>query len=407
MGPFGFLFINILFKILYETIEETGTFQPTKARALLKTIMGNNLSGKKWLDISAGWGDRLIAAMSLDMIYTGFDPNIELKSGHTEMINMFGNPILHKIIYEPFEKANIPDGPYDVILTSPPFFNVEEYVGGQEGQSIVSFPDFDTWAVWFLFASLSKAWDNLKEGGYLILHLGDTKILNITEVTNIFIENYLPGASWEGIIGISGESKSFRPTFNYKKISRNEIPKRWEPRGTSGIESSKRTLYNTFPNIFGELLRFYTNKYNSNYITKRSNIKNIRNNIKSKFSIIESKTIDELLSDDIMIMSFLEIMDTETTIKFLIDLIAKSPNKFEIYNELSTRAPYYSIRKSNANTIREYIAVRLSVSLSKADKLLINNILEDDLMITCLLEIFDTESTIKWGIAMVKLALNI
>ena len=60
---------------------------------------------------------------------------------------------------------------------------------GQQGQSIVSYPKYNEWMVWFLFASLTKAWNNLKiDDEYLILHLGDARTIKTTEATNIFIE---------------------------------------------------------------------------------------------------------------------------------------------------------------------------------------------------------------------------
>lgn len=203
---------------MYKVIPETKLFNPTWAKALLKIVLGDNLEGLKWLDISSGWGDRLLVAMAMNMEYVGFDPNINLKTGHDKMIEMFGDNKKHKIIYEPFEKSDIPTGPYNVVLTSTPFFRLEEYVPDQKGQSIVSYTNKVTWTVEFLFMSLWKAWNNLKIGGHLILHLGDSKMIQITEVTNLFIQTYLHGSSWEGIIGLQGENCYPRPVWIWKKV---------------------------------------------------------------------------------------------------------------------------------------------------------------------------------------------
>lgn len=232
---------------LYETIPEAKVFNPTWARELLFQVMGENLVGKKWLDISAGWGDRLLTAMSLDMDYVGFDPNYNLWPGHSQMIQCFGNPKRHKVIYEPFEKGEIPEGEYDVVLSSPPYFNLEEYAKGQEGQSIVSFPKQEQWMVRFLFVSLFKAWDRLKIGGYLILHLGDAKTIMTAEAANLFIENHLPGSSWEGLIGLAGEAGYPRPVWVWKKVLPSER-KIWNPNKTVN-----RTLQEVYPEITKEL----------------------------------------------------------------------------------------------------------------------------------------------------------
>lgn len=61
-------------------LQEVNTFKPTWAVKLLQVVLKmTKLENKKWLDISAGWGDRLLTAMALKMEYLGFDPNIDLK----------------------------------------------------------------------------------------------------------------------------------------------------------------------------------------------------------------------------------------------------------------------------------------------------------------------------------------
>jgi hypothetical protein len=307
---------------IYETIQETGTFSPARARALVKIVLGEDTKNKKWLDISSGWGDRLLAAMSLDMIYTGFDPNLELKEGHSEMIKMFGNENKHKIYYEPFEKAEIIGGPYDVVLTSPPFFNVEKYSVGQKGQSITNYPDFNDWLVNFLFASLIKAWDNLKEGGFLMLHIGDTPALNFTEATNIFIETNLPGASWEGVIGISSEAENYRPVWCYKKLSRYGNLQRWQSKKITNVP---RTLYYYYPEIQKELIKFYSKIFvTDNVIYEISNDQiNKVKNVLYKYYPNLTREIDDLF-DDLVLSSVIQELGTDNAIKWCVAMIKLS-----------------------------------------------------------------------------------
>jgi len=397
---------------IYETIPETKIFNPSWAIALLKLIMGPQLTGKKWLDISAGWGDRLIAAMALDMEYVGFDPNIELRKGHNEMIKQFGDPQKHRVIYEPFEKATIPNGPYDVVLSSPPYFTVEEYVPGQEGQSIVSYPDFNEWMVKFLFASLNKAWNNLKEGGYLILHLGDAKTIITSEATNIYIENYLPGASWEGVIGLQGEAGYPRPVWVWKKVSRMVQRNIWEPQqersiipGQKGpLKSTHRTLYYTYPSLYYELLKFFASNYAPYYPIRKTSAKAVKDHIVITYPTISSQIIDSLL-DDLMISSVLETQGAEGTINFLTNLMKKFPDlsRSTIDSEASVKAPYYPIRQENIIRIRDLIATQLPM----VERKIIDTILHDNLMISSLLETIGTEGTIIWSVAMLKLALRV
>lgn len=158
------------------------------------------------MDISAGWGDRLLAAIVNNNEYLGFDPNTALNVGHDQMISMFGDANRHKIIYLPFEDVTSEDigNDYDAVLSSPPFLNVEIYHESPL-QSNNKFPHVTSWLKGFLFTSLLKAWNALNPNGYLIIHMGDVKGLQITEPMNLYIEDYLPGSSYEGIIGVSGE----------------------------------------------------------------------------------------------------------------------------------------------------------------------------------------------------------
>ena len=413
---------------IYQTTPETRIFNPTWAKALLKLVIGNNLAGLKWLDISAGWGDRLLTAMALDMEYTGFDPNIQLQPGHSAMIERFGNANIHRVIYEPFETAQIPGGPYDVILSSPPYFTIEEYAPKQQGQSIVSYPDFNQWMVWFLFVALEKVWTNLKDNGCLILHLGDAKTIATAEAANMFIENYLPGASWEGVIGLQGEAGFPRPVWVWKKLigTGRTI---WEPqdRYVQGAQkvllSHQRTLYHVYYPIQAELIRYYANKYTPYYLIRRSSASSVRDHISIRLPHIPSHIIDNFLKEDLIISSLLEVLSPEKTIDLLTTLIDKHAyqNPVEsieslenvesnwnltmddIYSAIKPIAPYFLVRKYNAENIRRHVISHLPTV--NCD--LINDILQDDLLISSLIETLESDRTVSWAVAMVKLALRI
>ena len=91
---------------------------------------------KKWLDISAGWGDRLVSALLSPWVeeYCGVDPNPCLQSGYQDIINHLNkspnnaNLKRAQVIQDGFETATIPGGStYDIVLSSPPFFDLEIY----------------------------------------------------------------------------------------------------------------------------------------------------------------------------------------------------------------------------------------------------------------------------------------
>ena len=302
---------------IFETISEAKNFPPEWAIGLLKTVLGPNLKGKKFLDISAGWGDRLLAAMAEEMEYFGADPNIKLKAGHDAMIQKFGNPNIHRVVYEPFETVEIVGGPYDVVLSSPPYFNLEIYSEGQQGQSVVNYPELTAWMVRFLFASLKKAWDHLKDDGYLILHLGDAKTIRTAEAANLFIES-LPNASWNGVIGLEGDSGYARPVWVWQKAI-TSTKQTWEPtRDTNRLITTlkcNKPLYSnerTMAAMYPELAKENTNYQISNKIPV---IDTILDNI--KISRKYTPTVTAKYIPDLFVMSMLESVGIEKTAAWL------------------------------------------------------------------------------------------
>lgn len=87
---------------------------------------------KKILDPYAGWGDRCLAAMAMDIDYIGIDSNIRLKKLFDKMINFYPTNSNIDIYYNKSEKVNLDKIDYDFVFTSPPYWNkkykiLEEY----------------------------------------------------------------------------------------------------------------------------------------------------------------------------------------------------------------------------------------------------------------------------------------
>lgn len=308
---------EILREAVYHKVAETKIFNPSWAVTLLRLVLGTDLAGKKWLDISSGWGDRLLSAMALNMDYTGYDPNSNLEPGHSRMIADFGDKDRHRVIYSPFETASI-EGKYDVVLTSPPYYTVEEYVPDQEGQSIVSYPNFEDWMACFLFRALTKAWDALKPEGYLILHLGDSKTVKTCEATNLFIENFLLQASWEGIIGVQGMLGYPRPVWVWKKTTH---VKRWIPRRPGNLHD--RSLYRLYPQLYRALVQRDTIAVNPNYQLRKNNAQTIRLHVAERLPRANVRDIEYIL-DDLMISSLLERSTVESTIDTCVHMVEQA-----------------------------------------------------------------------------------
>jgi hypothetical protein len=139
----------------------------------------------KWLDISAGWGDRLISALLSPHVqeYCGIDPNPCLHPGYKSIIKHL-DPTNQKkctLIQDGFETATLPNTKFDLVFSSPPFFNLEIY-SNEKTDSFTKYSSTETWFTGFLMPSIQKSIDYLAIGGYLVLYIaeahGEAKYIN-------------------------------------------------------------------------------------------------------------------------------------------------------------------------------------------------------------------------------------
>jgi len=225
---------------LFRRVKECTQFKPSLVVAIIRL-----LGGTRMLDFSAGWGDRLIGALAAGLDrYLAFDPNLDLKPGHEAIVSTFASKEAssrYTVIYEPFQTASLPEGEtFDLIFTSPPFFNFEIYTQ-REGQSVLDFPSFEKWTVGFLFTSLRKSWTRLEVDGHMAIHITDVYKTKICEVMNLYIQMSLPGAEYQGVISSSGKVKKPRPIWVWKRKSESD-PER-QKKATEALRSHFSSIY--------------------------------------------------------------------------------------------------------------------------------------------------------------------
>ena len=112
---------------------ECNTFNPLLMIAVIKKYFTKRI---KILDPSMGWGDRLIASLAMDCeMYVGFDPNKCLKEDYNTIKATLSPKTNTKFIMKKFSNSLLPintEGDFDLVLTSPPFFNKEIYTCTEE-----------------------------------------------------------------------------------------------------------------------------------------------------------------------------------------------------------------------------------------------------------------------------------
>jgi len=177
------------------------------------------LGSKTILDFSAGWGDRLSGACASSTInhYVGIDPRkenhpiykkqAEFYQKHT---TFFENPTkvdLHQSPAEDFDYSEYQDY-FDLVFTSPPYFNVERY-GDDDTQSWIRYKDIDGWNKNFLHKTLENIIPTVKKGGLIAINIADVftsgkgSTKDWKEITNPMGDFLISkGLTYKGCIGM-------------------------------------------------------------------------------------------------------------------------------------------------------------------------------------------------------------
>ena len=179
-------------------------FPPLTAKYLYQRFTDHIKEQKKIniYDPSAGWGGRILGALSVDdrnVHYIGNDPNTENyineigKTRYEYLAEFFNNKIPgasnpfwgHQNTYEIFTTGSeIIDedpafqkykGELDFVFTSPPYFDRERY-SNDETQSFKKFSNYDSWRDGFLRPTLTTAFEYLKNDRYILWNIADIKM---------------------------------------------------------------------------------------------------------------------------------------------------------------------------------------------------------------------------------------
>jgi len=159
-------------------------FSPIIAKFII-----NKFEANKILDFSSGWGDRLCGFYASNAKeYIGIDPNLDVHEGYLKQIDFYKNIIDDKtttFISKPSEDVDFDFGEYDMVFTSPPYFNIEKY-NTDETQSYIRYKKYDDWLNNFLFKVVEKSLVGLKKDGYIILNLADSNTTNLSLCDPLF-----------------------------------------------------------------------------------------------------------------------------------------------------------------------------------------------------------------------------
>ena len=160
---------------------KVGNFPCSIARTLYDYYLLPDKTNKRVLDFSSGFGGRLVGfwASNTCTEYVGIDPNPRLIEPYKKLVRYLkkNNPRNKSIrlFHNCAERFNYDKvGMFDIIFTSPPYFNLEIY-GKEKTQSCNKYNTIDVWMKEFLFKSLKKSVAVLKKNGVLCINIKNNK----------------------------------------------------------------------------------------------------------------------------------------------------------------------------------------------------------------------------------------
>jgi SAM-dependent methyltransferase len=193
-------------------------FRPTVARALLDRYSG---PGDAALDFSAGYGGRLLGALTLERAYTGVDPSSAQIYGLKSMTATFlshsrGNA---SIIQGCAEEVlpTLGEGRFSVALSSPPYFNCERY-SEEATQSYLRYPLYQDWKERFLNVVLGESHRVLAKGGYLLLNVANSGRVSVASDAEEICRRYFgrPRRILQMLIASGPKDRSRVPASVYR-----------------------------------------------------------------------------------------------------------------------------------------------------------------------------------------------
>jgi 1-aminocyclopropane-1-carboxylate deaminase/D-cysteine desulfhydrase-like pyridoxal-dependent ACC family enzyme len=152
--------IYATFKLYFCSV---GIFKPVIAMSVYAKYKPTSI-----LDFTMGWGGRLVGAAALDIPkYTGIDLNKNLEKPYREMektLKELGTKTDINLIFKDALQVDYSKLDYDMVFTSPPYYNIEIYRGTNKMTE-------EEWNEKFYKPLFTETYKYLKTGGHYIMNV--------------------------------------------------------------------------------------------------------------------------------------------------------------------------------------------------------------------------------------------
>jgi hypothetical protein len=132
------------------------------------------------IDPCSGWGGRMLGAWKMGIKYQSFDTNFDLKLPYSQMISFLKSvdkDTKLKIDFKDSAKVDYSKYTYDMVFTSPPYFDTEVYEGMEgykdaKGDKIGrETTPFEVWIEKFYMPMFYKSYKHLSRNGWCVFNI--------------------------------------------------------------------------------------------------------------------------------------------------------------------------------------------------------------------------------------------
>lgn len=146
--------------------------------SLARDLINEFSNGGKVLDPCAGWGGRLVGFLASEATeYDGTDASPYQCDGDKLIYDTFQDVTRGEkqvsITCSPFEKRTLRNAYFDMAITSPPYFDTEKYIGGEQSREKSS--NYEQWRDKFYRVLIENTFAALKVGGIFCLQVGSQR----------------------------------------------------------------------------------------------------------------------------------------------------------------------------------------------------------------------------------------
>lgn len=166
----------------------TGLTKNTMFRPHLAKTIVSSFEGSTVLDPCAGWGGRMLGTLASGKKYIGFEPNEETYDGLQRLLKFIGeSAVIYKTGSENINQHL--NEVINIILTSPPYFNLEVY-SDSLNQSENMYKTYEDWKNKWLSNVVEQSLSKLSQNGvscWNVHNIGKMKMID--DIKNIHIKH--------------------------------------------------------------------------------------------------------------------------------------------------------------------------------------------------------------------------